>query len=169
MSERLSAKQVRALFDYEPATGHLTWKKANTRRKVGERAGWTTSRGYRRVSVLGKIYTEHNVIWLLVTGKWPSKTIDHRNRRYDDNSWDNLRPATLTEQQGNRRFDRRNKSGVRGMSLSHNKFVVRVGKDSAYFSFNTREAAVAKVEELAIARFGEFYDRSLWFLEGEAK
>lgn len=41
----------------------------------------------------------------------PNKTVDHLNRRRDDNRLENLRYATILEQNRNRRFASKNKAG----------------------------------------------------------
>lgn len=86
--------ELKTFFDYDEVSGHLTWKIDKGRTKAGTRAGAVVGKGYRVVSINNKRYMEHHLIWLWMTGKWPDKKIDHKNRNPGDNTWENLRPAT---------------------------------------------------------------------------
>jgi hypothetical protein len=113
---------VRELFDYDPATGILTWKVLTAKKiRVGNRAGcatWTgreKKRHSRFVGFRGKKYAEHTLIWIWMTGTVPSEEIDHKNRISDDNRWHNLRSATRSQNQANTGPYRNCRSGVRGV------------------------------------------------------
>src|SRR5262245_14923519 len=84
-----SAERVRQLLKYSPETGELRWRVSRRGRgaRLGRDAGAGHAKGYRRVSVDGRDYLVHRVIWLWMTGEWPAAQIDHRNGVRDDNRW----------------------------------------------------------------------------------
>lgn len=90
-------QRLEELLHYDEYTGILTWKvdRRGTAKK-GSVAG-TYNDGYLLVGVDGKVYFSHQLIWLLITGKWPREQIDHKNHRKSDNRWVNLREATHGE------------------------------------------------------------------------
>ena len=89
--------------------GKLFWAKLSSplsRKKVGDRAGWLDPSGYRYISLKGKRYIEHRVIYLLHNPDWDindgTQQIDHINRVRDDNRIENLRLVTNQENAFNR-------------------------------------------------------------------
>lgn len=116
MGEKVTAEGLRAVLDYNPATGIFTWKMRRNRHVVaGDRAGYESGNGYRRISIGGREYLEHRLAWLYVHGSFPVQTLDHANLDGRDNRIDNLRLATGTEQQANRSLQKNNRSGVKGV------------------------------------------------------
>lgn len=112
----ITAEYLRSILDYEPATGVFTWKtRRNWHVHAGDRAGYESGNGYRKISILGREYLEHRLAWLFVHGVFPEQTIDHANLNGRDNRIDNLRLATGTEQQANRALQKNNRSGVKGV------------------------------------------------------
>ncbi|ABK00179.2 HNH endonuclease [Xanthomonas phage Xop411] len=105
-----------ALLAYDSQTGTLTRKvwRGNTA-KAGSVAGYPNSDGHLQVRVHGKKYLAHRLAWLLHTGSWPSKQIDHINGQKDDNRIDNLRECSNAENQQNAGKRSDNTSGVQGV------------------------------------------------------
>lgn len=65
-------EQVHALFDYCPERGLLTNKFTRGRlSRLGDQAGWFTKAG-RQVTVNGESYAAKKIIWLHVTGEFPT-------------------------------------------------------------------------------------------------
>lgn len=118
MKPLLTAERVRELFDYCSETGQLTRRIAlyNTSFVAGQRAGSIHNMGYRRVCVDMKYYLEHRLIWLLVTGAFPTMQVDHRNGVRNDNRWENLREATPSENGQNRGLLANSTSGFTGVN-----------------------------------------------------
>ena len=124
---------LRECFDYNEGTGVLTWGKRPLRhfrnaqacktwntRCAGTVAGTTKTNGsgYFRVEVTlcGHAYGVARIIWKLKTGEDPgSLQVDHRNGKSTDNSWGNLRLVTGEVSQRNRKTNRNNTSGVKGV------------------------------------------------------
>ncbi|MBA3622909.1 MAG: HNH endonuclease [Methylibium sp.] len=81
------------MFVYEPETGIIRRRPGRRNKGPGQRAGYRKD-GYREVEVRHRLYREHRLIWLIVTGQWPAELVDHRNGDGEDNCWTNLREAT---------------------------------------------------------------------------
>lgn len=102
------------IFDY--IDGNLYWKIQTGRNvKIGAKAGcFDKSLGYVKVSVKGKQYGAHRLIFLMHHGYLP-KIIDHKNSNRSDNRIENLREATfVTNAQNCKKFSN-NKTGIKGV------------------------------------------------------
>jgi len=94
--------RLKALLDYDPDTGVLTWTDAAPRNR-GKVAGNPNKQGRRVVGVEGRCLKVARVCYALATGADPCPlTIDHINRDPGDNRLANLRPATPAQQTANR-------------------------------------------------------------------
>lgn len=153
----LTLGRVNQLFRYDQETGILL------RRDTCEEAGWLDkSTGYRRVNIDGRKYYVHNVIWFVMTGKYPTKKeVDHQNLDRANNRWLNLRRANPTLQQANRAVASNNKLGVKGVSFckmtGRYRADIRVnGKSINLGRADTVEEASALYAEAAHRYYGEF-------------
>ncbi|EPM9932855.1 HNH endonuclease signature motif containing protein [Pseudomonas aeruginosa] len=134
MEQNITAELLRGLLFYCPENGSFTWlqrparlfsSETNWKRwntcYAGKRAGsvCTTPEGYKRriIGIFGKIYLEHRLAWLYMTGEWPEEQIDHINQISTDNRWSNIRPATHTENARNAPKRKDNSSGITGVGL----------------------------------------------------
>jgi len=121
---------VRELFSYDPETGELTWIKAPKCHSelLGKSPCRMNNRGYFAVGVSGRSYLVHRVIWLWVTGCWPTE-VDHVNGVRSDNRWKNLRECNRAENRQNACVQSNNTSGCPGVSYHsrHGKWAARVG------------------------------------------
>jgi hypothetical protein len=123
----LTAAQARWLFAYEPTTGQLTWRNPpHPRLRAGDEAGYSHKKGYRRVSVQGRSYLVHRIVWLYVYGQWPSATIDHINGLRADNRLQNLRDVLHATNCENLREARQGKELPLGVTPHHGKFQARI-------------------------------------------
>lgn len=93
---------ARTLFDYKDGALYWRYRKCNNIR-IGDRAGRLKKNGYRDIRFRGRHIGEHRVIWLLVTGEWPSGELDHINGDPSDNRIENLRCVTRSENMQNTR------------------------------------------------------------------
>jgi hypothetical protein len=135
---------------YDPLTGKF-WREAGT-------LGAT---GYRQIWFQGQQHMEHRVAWFLHYGEWPKDQIDHINGVRDDNRICNLREATYSENQCNRKIPKNNKSGFKGVSWNPARkawqVTIRYGgtnKNLGYFS--TRERAAEMYDKAALKHHGKF-------------
>jgi hypothetical protein len=127
----------------------------------GQRAGHLQKSGYVAIGYEGKYYKAHRLAWLFTYGEWPLKDIDHINRRKDDNRIANLRECTSAQNQANRRANKNNSTGYRGVSF-HRKIgkfhaAIRVNWKPIHLGyFSTAEEAGAAYDAAAITYYGEF-------------
>jgi hypothetical protein len=118
-------------FDYKD--GALYWKKVahqNQNGLIGKEAGFKHSTGYRHITWFGKQHKAHRLIFLLVHGYMP-KEIDHINGNRADNSIENLREVTRSQNQCNKTVSQNNTSGYKGVTWHKNtgKWMVRLEKN----------------------------------------
>lgn len=89
----------------------LVWLKG---RRAGAIAGTKNARGYWTVQVCGKKLRAHRLLWEMHNGPIPDGyVVDHINQDLSDNRLENLRLATLSENNCNaRRAKREHPRGV---------------------------------------------------------
>ena len=113
----MDAELLRSIVDYDSLTGVFKWKRDNkyfSSIKAGDEVGKGARKsGYSCANINHKQYYQHRLVWLYVYGEWPSKSIDHINGIRDDNRIENLRLASLSENQQNRGRTRK-KQGLMG-------------------------------------------------------
>jgi hypothetical protein len=113
----LTQERLKELLHYDPDTGVFVWRVDRTANvKTGNVAGRANDENYWVITLNNKTYKAHRIAWLYMTGKWPSHTIDHIDRNPTNNCFSNLREATQAQNGINRNLDRRNKSGVTGVT-----------------------------------------------------
>lgn len=97
------------------------------------------------VGIDGVTYRAHRLAWFYVTGVWPEKTVDHKNRNRADNRWRNLRLATHHQQRQNQSVGRANKTGFLGVRRHRKgKFEANIGVGGKHIYlglFDTAEEA----------------------------
>jgi len=112
----LTAERLREVLAYDASSGQFVWKVRPAQRiKAGAVAGTKNNQGYWAIRVDGNKHGAHRLAWLYVYGHWPADQIDHRNGVRDDNRICNLREATLSENQQNRKPNSNNASGHAGV------------------------------------------------------
>lgn len=127
----ITAEQVRAMLDYDPITGALTWRIRKARWiAIGDEAGHIVkSSGYRVIGIGGALYLAQRLVWLHVIGHWPLGEVDHRNGLKADNRFANLRDVSGRVNRHNVTKARaHNATGILGVHLK------RPGKWSAQIS-----------------------------------
>ena len=160
MKERLPEQHhldfFRKHLSYGPLTGVVRWRNPSSIRvKDGQEAGYTSSQGYRRLTLSrnGKqrMFAMHRVVWYLWYGIWPTSEIDHRDRNKGNNCIQNLRLVSRPQNVRNQGLHCKNKSGFRGV---HFRRDVGKWRAKAYNSgeqinlgyYSTPEEASAAVE-----------------------
>lgn len=126
----MNQKKLKSLLRYDPETGLFTWLVClSNRAPVGKVVGDGKSvDDYVRVSIKGKRYLAHRLAVMYMIGRWPSKDVDHKNGRKNDNRWCNLRPASNAENHRNIGVRANNTSGVTGITWdeSRNRWKVHI-------------------------------------------
>lgn len=162
----LTAGYVRSLLNYNPKTGVLRWRVVKAPQiPVGSVAGSTSTKGYRDVMIDGRSYRAHRLIWLIVTGEWPTDQIDHANKEFGDNRWKNLREADNSQNCCNRGISIRNVSGLKGAHLYRDgtRWVARIKhqqKEHHIGIFKTARAAHNAYLAAAKRLHGDFMRKS---------
>ncbi len=143
----------RLLYDKE--TGIFVWRDSG---KIAGSSGGFRLR-YTVIGLDGKSYLAHRLAWFYVYDRWPTKQIDHIDGNGKNNAITNLREATASENQGNRRANRANGLGVKGVRKYYNKFQARIfcnGKDRYLGLFSTIDEAQEAYLTAAKLQFGDF-------------
>lgn len=158
-----SIEVFRDHFDYDRATARLVWRKhPKYPRRNGLCAECGHKSGYRRVTLHGRTFYAHRVIFALFNGDVPDCFhVDHINGNISDNRIENLRLATNSQNMANCGKYSTNTSGHKGVSWQRKESKWRAGVStkgkfisSGYFD-NIEDASAAyraKAKEI----FGEF-------------
>ena len=137
--KKLTQERVKELLNYNQKTGDFTWKERcvgdfnhcknfEHLRRVwnGRHAGNTTGcknrKGYLEISVEGKTYLAHRLVWLYIHGYFPENTIDHIDRNPSNNKLSNLREVSHTCNMRNCKVRSNNKSGITGVCWHKARF-----------------------------------------------
>ena len=159
---QITQNQLRELLRYDPETGLLWWmrRKSGSRYPITVPAGVTRKDGYRVIGLNYGRHYGHHLAWLYMTGEWPENEIDHINGDPSDNRWVNLRAATHAQNLANKKREKGNVSGYKGVWLEqNNKYYCDVRANGIKVRggpFLTAEAAFALREAIAKILHGEF-------------
>jgi hypothetical protein len=158
--------ELAQLIAYDPVTGIFTWKVERRGRPyghmpIGTVAGSIYADGYRVITIDGERYNASRLAFALMMGRWPENEIDHDNRIRDDDRWDNLRDATMSQNSANRDANSNNKLGIKGVCFeaarNRYKATIEVGGRSINLGrFKTAAEARAAYLTAAQRYFGEF-------------
>jgi hypothetical protein len=158
----LTAERLRELLNFDATTGEFRWRV--TRRgtaRAGSVAGTPDGKGYSKITIDGRRYKAHRLALLYMTGSWPAACIDHIDGNPLNNAFENLREATVFQNQHNRRISRNNTSGVKGVCLDRQcgRWQARLsfgGKRYYLGLFDNIEDAAAAIEEARRKYHGAF-------------
>lgn len=160
MNKELTQESIRELFNYRN-DGKLIRKISVSRNtKVGDIVGSEQSRGYYRVRVNYKHYLLHRLIFLYHHGYLP-ETIDHIDGDTSNNSVENLRESTKSQNQMNRRKHDNNCSSIfKGVhKIQNKKWKARIQIDNKRISlgiFKTEIGAALAYNEAAKKYYGKY-------------
>lgn len=158
----LTQEKLHELLDYDPATGKFTWRiRVAMRVHAGDMAGHQHAKGYVNIKVMKRFYPAHRLAWFHVYGVWPPNEVDHINGVRSDNRIANLRLATESENQANRKLDRNNTSGVKGVTWNKSckkwQAQIKVHRVTRYLGvFEDKASAAQAYKAAADASFGSF-------------
>jgi hypothetical protein len=117
----LTQEYLKSILNYDQDIGIFTRKvKRNKKFKVGDVVGYIDNYGYVRIKIDKKNYSSHRLAWLYVYGEFPKKQLDHINGDKQDNRICNLREANQSQNNFNRKIQKNNTSGIKGVSWNKN-------------------------------------------------
>ena len=117
----LTQARLMEVLSYDHESGVFTWKiSPGSSAKKGDEAGSANAAGYTLIRVDGTLYLAHRLAFLFMSGEMPPDLVDHINCDKGDNRWINLRHATQSENQQNRKKAQSNNksSGLLGVYWS---------------------------------------------------
>jgi hypothetical protein len=116
----LSQRALHEMFEYRD--GVLYWKP--------KPAGTVDGNGYMQTGIKGKYFKNHRIIFLMHHGHLPD-LIDHIDGNKRNNRIENLREASNSQNNYNKRLQKNNRSGVKGVHWVERfkKWRVRIGVD----------------------------------------
>lgn len=157
-------EELQRILAYDPLTGRLTWRaKVANRIQVGDSADYAQEGEYRNVTIKGRSYRAHRIIWKMVTGEEPQGEVDHRDLNRSNNRWLNLRDASHSDNGCNKSLYRNNTTGLTGVYPHGSVFYAQIkqhGRQVHLGTFRTPEAAHAAYLAAARELHGSF-NRSL--------
>jgi hypothetical protein len=141
---------LKELFDYDPLTGLLRWKKRTAQRiKVGAVAGCRSTGGYVTIAINGRKYQAHRICWAIYYNEQltPDEEIDHIYGITDDNRISELRKSNRQDQGYNTKQYKNNTSGHRGVFWNTKRpawvaYVTINYKQVVLGRFKTKEEAI---------------------------
>ena len=168
-------EELRKLLRYEPETGKLFWvpRPEESFASVNAARSWNTKYagkeaftsldrdGYRQGTICGIFVRAHRVIWAIMTGEWPSDTIDHKNTQKTDNTFINLRSASMSQQKMNCGASASNTSGIKGVywSNTYRKWIAKIRAEGKIYHlgyYDIKSEAAAAYASAAYKLHGEF-------------
>lgn len=147
---KLTLERLKELFEYDPLTGIFT--------RNGKVAG-SSSGPYTIIWIDRQWYKAHDLAWFWSYESWPDFLIDHENGDGHFNALSNLRKADYSLNGANRKLNKNNSLGFKGVRKYRDGFLgaIVVNGKTIYGTkrMNAKEAAL-DYDVLAIAHFGEF-------------
>lgn len=168
-------EELRQLLRYEPEIGKLYWLPRERKWFASDRScnSWNARdagtealtsvmpRGHLSGIILGVAVLAHRAAWAIHHGTWPTHDIDHINCNPADNRIANLRLATASENQRNKRAYANNKSGHKGVTwyAPNRRWVAKIRLHGRLYHlgyFDDVDLAAAAYREAAIRMHGDF-------------
>ena len=164
----LTQDYLKQCIYYNEYSGIATWLNRPTEHFKSERDYkiWNTknatnlisckgNNGYFRISINGKSYSLHRLVFLYMTGSMPTSQVDHKDRDRLNNSYENLRQATALINSQNQPIRSNNTSGIKGVywnslrdkwhaRITVNKKVIHLG----YYTEKTKAERIRKEAEV---------------------
>ena len=154
----LSQDYLHQIFEYKD--GYLYWKITNRNAIAGNKVGSKCAKGYYKTSINNKPYLVHRLIFIMFKGYLPAY-VDHIDGNQSNNCIENLREATLQQNNYNAKARKNSKSGIKNVywQKSTKKWGValRTNKIYKYFGcFDDLELATLVATEARNKYHGKF-------------
>lgn len=160
--KKLTQSRLKELLSYDPDTGIFTWKiSRGGKSHAGDTAGRVNEDGYIIITVDGRHYRGHVLAWLYMTGKMPTRHVDHEDLSRSNNRFGNLRLATNGQNGSNKGMMPSNKCGHKGVCFdpARDKYRATINKDNKQLHlgyFDSLELAGAAYDAAAPIHHGIF-------------
>lgn len=157
----ISQKRLKEVLSYDPETGIFIWVLKRKGVKVGEECGRLSVYGYREICIDYVLYRANRLAFLYMNGYLPKIDVDHINRIKSDNSFDNLREATRSQNMANGVIRTNNTSGIKGVvwDVTRRKWRAQIGFSNKKINlgrFENKNDAIIAYNEAAEKKFGNF-------------
>ena len=163
---------INKILKYNYETGELFWRKRDdvpnkwNSKHAGKVAGTINkpnkNKKYKRIiiNIGGKMIKAHHIVWLLNTGMWPPRELDHIDRNPLNNRFCNLRLSDRTKQAVNSSKGKNNKSGIIGVSFMsrEQKYKAEIGVNGKTIYLGSGSLEKCTILRLKAEKeyFGEF-------------
>ena len=130
---------LHTLFQYK--NGVLYWKQDRLANKIkGKKAGCIDGKGYLQTKINNVLHKNHRIIYKMFYDTLPIN-IDHIDGNPLNNNIENLREATVSQNQLNSKISTKNTSGIKGVEWNKRlkKWTVRIqinGKRKYFGCYN---------------------------------
>ncbi len=148
----ITQDQLKEVLHYCPETGIFTWLVGGKGRPgKGIKAGGIlydkSGKTYRILRVHNRLYRQHRLAFLYMTGEFPENEVDHIDGNGCRNVWANLRAVTGLENRKNKRKPANNSSGVVGVcwcrrSRKWHSQIMCAGHNKHLGYFHSKEDAI---------------------------
>jgi hypothetical protein len=157
-TENPTYEQVAEALSYDPETGIFRWLRHQGTKAKGSIAGGVGKKGYLYIRIFRHKYGNNQLAWLFMTKAWQplGSVVDHKNRDILDNRAENLRLATMAENQRNS-----DKRPLRGVNLQRDgkwrSLIVHNGRHLHLGTYPTKQLAIQTRDCVSRILHGEFY------------
>ena len=145
--------ELKLQFEYDPLTG--IFRRVKRRDAYGNLTtcdyiivGDNGQRGYKRVSINGKRYLLHKLVFLYIDGVYPDVEVDHLNGNTSDNRLLNLRVSGRLSNRLNLKLYSTNTSGFTGVTFRNGRYYVQACKNRKTYS----KGSFSRLEDAILAR-----------------
>jgi len=158
--DRSSLTQEELINSFNYKDGFLYRKYSRPTKNANKPSGSLTSYGYWEIKFNYTSYLAHRLIFLYHHGYLP-EFIDHIDGDPLNNKINNLRPATTSQNQYNKKVHKTNKLGIKGVYLHKitGKFEARISANGVrqYLGlFKSADQAGEAYKKASIQKHGEF-------------
>lgn len=160
----MEQKYLKSKLLYAPNKGVFYWidPPMGHSNLLGEEAGYIQNgvKKYHAIQIDGVKYKRSRLAFLYMMGSWPPDCIDHINGNSLDDRWQNLRAATIMQNNWNHKRRSKLSDLPMGVRINANgKYSARIGVNKKQIQIGTFDTPAQAYEAYLTARekyFGQF-------------